>query len=73
MALSLSFYLYTISRNQTEVPWLVQSLSLVMISIAVIRHHELKQLGEERFCFNLRHPGKSSQELKQRPVTASFF
>ena len=41
------------------------------ISIAVRRHHDQKQLGEERVYFSLhfhitgQHGGKSGQELKQ--------
>ena len=41
---------------------------LVGISIAVTKHHDKKQLGEERIFFILwfifHHPGKSGQELK---------
>lgn len=41
---------------------------LVGIFIAVIKHHEQNQVGEERVYFILwlifRHPGKSGQKLK---------
>lgn len=41
---------------------------LVKVFVTVIKHHDQKQLGEERSYFTLQlvvhHPGKSERELK---------
>ena len=48
---------------------LVPTSVLVRASIAVIKHHDQKQLVEERVCFSLQfavhHPGKSDRPETQ--------
>lgn len=39
---------------------------LIRVSIAVIKHHDQKQLGEGRTYFTLYHAGKSGLEVKPR-------
>jgi hypothetical protein len=38
---------------------------LFLVSVTVIKHHDQKQLGEERTHFRFYHEAKSGQEIKK--------